>query len=454
MAGLLSASAFAPLDFRPGILLGPWVLFLVIERAGPRFITGFLYGLGRMAPLIWWLSAFHPLAAWGAVPLSACFYGLATRVARGPVSFAAAMTGAEFARSSGVFAFPWGVAGSTLHFSSVATFAPWIGLFGLSFLVYLLAGWTRLRPAVAVALAGGIVLVSAIPRPPLASNETITIGVVQGGFLPEKDYEFRAAEVMDVLLTRTRSLADRGADLVVWSETVILEYLNRSGRVRASIQRLADECEIMIVAGAPAHLAPDEKRNAAFLFAPGAGEAAPPRRYDKVHLVPFGEYLPGYGPDPGHVFLPQGVGDFSPAPIPLPLGRLGLLVCYEGAFPLLAATLADLDARILINLSNDAWARSHAEARQHADLMRLRVFETRRPFVRAGNVGASFIQAADGRVLVELDAYERGEIMATVSLPDSPPRPVGEWVGIMALLGLPFFLTIRGVEREDQVFHG
>ncbi|HBW46639.1 TPA: hypothetical protein DEF17_01745, partial [bacterium] len=131
-------------------------------------------------------------------------------------------------------------------------------------------------------------------------------------------------------------------------------------------------------------------------------------RYDKVHLVPFGEYIPGFGPDKNHLLLSEGVGDFTPAILSLPKLSMAFMICFEGAFSEVASVQVNNRAKLLVNLSNDAWSKSSSEAVQHAALTGVRAFEFRSALIRAGNTGPSFILDADGTEKARLDLCREG----------------------------------------------
>jgi apolipoprotein N-acyltransferase len=461
-AGLLASTAFPPIGWPLAAFAGSAVLARILGRR-PRFASGWLFGVGLLAPQLSWLSNFHPLAAWPVVMLSALPYGFASRVAVPPLRFAGAMTAAEMFRSLGALALPWGVMGTLAADTNVARLAAWVGVSGLSFLFFLCAALAvgGIRNLVAAASIGLIAGFGCAHLPVLKGGERVTVGVVQASISPERDYEFQPRHVTEALVQGTEELAARGADIVVWSETVILEYLNRPSFARDRIDKLARRLGVTIVCGAPTIVTEEDKRNSAYVFYPapfdaGGASRLSPGRYDKVHLVPFGEYLPGRGPDLRHMLLPEGVGDFSPAPHVLPVGRLGPLICYEGVMPDLARRSVLGGAGLIVNLSNDAWAKSRQESEQHHALTLLRAAEIGRPFVRAGNVGPSAIVGADGRVRAEIPAGTAAVVLAEVDI--SEERTLftrwGDWVGWLALWGLPFSLTAASLVAEDRRTNG
>lgn len=448
LAGLLASLAFPPFHLLPAALLGPALLFHHLKK-NARFSAGFLYGVGLLAPQLRWLSTFHVLAPYGVILVSALPYGCAAHVLRDrpqPLVAAVAFTAAEVVRSVGTFALPWGVLGSLAADLPIRILAPWIGLFGFSLLFHALAFLLAARPVVASAGILLLLFVRSAPYPPTGS--AIHVGVVQGNFGQDSDYEFQPDRIVEELFRSTRELRARGATTIFWSETVILEYLNRASAMRDRIAALARETGSTIVVGAPGIVTATDKRNSAFVFAPDGSD--PAGRYDKFHLVPFGEFLPCKGPDLDHVLLPRGTGDFTPAILPRPLGSWGMLVCYEGVFPYLSRALVLDGATALVNISNDAWARDAASAEQHAALAQLRAAEFNRPFVRAGNVGPSYIIDATGAVLAKLPAGVGGIVECEIHPVSCATASAlfGDWIGWSCLLGLPFVLTVQSLLVE------
>jgi apolipoprotein N-acyltransferase len=123
-------------------------------------------------------------------------------------------------------------------------------------------------------------------------------------------------------------------------------------------------------------------------------------RSDKIHLVPFGEYVPLKRILPFVNKLVEGIGDFAPgkSAVPLDIGkaRIGVLVCYEGIFPELSRAYVNAGASVLVNISNDAWYKRSSAPYQHLSMTVFRAVENRVPLVRATNTGISAIIDSKG----------------------------------------------------------
>ena len=169
------------------------------------------------------------------------------------------------------------------------------------------------------------------------------------------------------------------------------------------------------------------------VFGAGAGASSV---YDKIHLVPFGEYLPmqSFLEAIGLEQLTRLRGGFASGPQPRPLLTAGALdsiaplICYEAIFP---ATIVQGTARprVLVNVTNDGWFGNTTGPRQHLHQTRVRAVEEGIPVVRAANNGISAMIDADGRVLASLDMNVKGVIDA--NLPGTRPQPpyarAGDW---------------------------
>jgi apolipoprotein N-acyltransferase len=134
-------------------------------------------------------------------------------------------------------------------------------------------------------------------------------------------------------------------------------------------------------------------------------------RYDKIHLVPFGEYVPWWAL-PGQVKkIAPDVGDFVPGSNysvgSSPGGGIGVLICYEAIVPQLARGLVERGANVLVNISNDAWYGDSAAAYQHLEMARLRAIENHRYLLRATNNGLTTLVDPYGRVRDEIPRYRR-----------------------------------------------
>jgi apolipoprotein N-acyltransferase len=254
-------------------------------------------------------------------------------------------------------------------------------------------------------------------------GERITVGIVQASvpqaerFQPGSAYQNVARHE-----TATRALAAAGSvDLVVWSETAVDVDLDDTPTLRRALDGLATEIGSPIVTGAP-RSSRGEPTNAVVLFAPQRGLV---ESYDKQRLVPFSEYDP-----PGFAWLAALIGPvvegepYAPGALPI-VFREGPLpfstpICFEITDARLVARFRDAGARLLVNLSNDAWFGRIGYPEMHFDHAILRAVELRTAVVRGANTGISGVVDASGRIVAEQPAFTEGTLRAEVSAAGAP----------------------------------
>jgi len=229
---------------------------------------------------------------------------------------------------------------------------------------------------------------------------------------------------------QTERAAKMGAGLIVWPEAAAAFFFQPEDRYpavfakdeeyRAKLLALAAQTHDAILFGAPA-LGVEDNRvgfyNRAYLV---NGEGKVAGWYDKIRLVPFGEYVPlrslfgglvnrvvkGFGDMfPGHV---QTIFDFKGA-------RLGVLICYESIFPDLARGAVKRGADILLNITNDAWYGESSAPYQLLAMAAMRSVETKTPMVRVANTGISAVILPDGQITDRTPLFKRGTEIETVS---------------------------------------
>ncbi len=249
-------------------------------------------------------------------------------------------------------------------------------------------------------------------------------------------------------------LPDQSYTAAIWSESAIQYRLDPDPEGRRYIAQSLPEGAVLL-AGSDYYNRADNPpilRNSVYALTRSGAIAG---RYDKVNLVPFGEFLPFrdiFGAI-GLEALAVGSIDFSPGPGRRTLDVGGLppfspLVCYEAAFEG-AATDGTGRAEWLLNVTNDAWFGNSSGPYQHLAMARLRAVETGLPLVRAANTGVSVVTDALGRVQARLGLFETGVIDAALPAPLPPPLiarlPVLPW-----LLALVMAITALVLERRGR----
>jgi apolipoprotein N-acyltransferase len=237
------------------------------------------------------------------------------------------------------------------------------------------------------------------------------------------DPDFQEATV-DIYRGLSRQAVESGAaDLLIWPEAATPFYFQRGGVLADRVSELPRATGAHLLFGSPAYLGEPgdyQSLNSAFLL---SHEGAVLGRSDKVHLVPFGEYVPLKPFLPFIDKLVVGIGDYSPGQVK-PLGMngydMGVLVCYEAIFPELARNYVSSGSDLLVNITNDAWfGRSSAPA-QHLAMVRFRAIENRVWIARAANTGISAFISPSGRIVNATNLFETTYATASVGLGARP----------------------------------
>jgi apolipoprotein N-acyltransferase len=450
-AGLVSATGFAPLHLWPlTIAAFALLLAMVTEAATLRraLALGWAFGLGHfVVGLNWIATAFTYQAAmpawlgWVAVvllsiylavfPAVAC--GLAWRWGRADplrlaLVFAAAWIVAEWLRATLFTGFAWNPLGVvTLPILGTARLATLVGTFGLSGIVALAAGGgllalrRRRLPATALLLSGPVAagLLVQLPAhlaPVAASAPGPLMRIVQPNIGQEQKWQPGFERDNYSRLIRLTGPIAREPRLILWPEAAVPDYLQEEPWARARLARLLGPRDILLTGGVALEFGGDGHVIAArnSLFAMNA-RGSLLGRYDKAHLVPYGEYLP-MRPILSAIGLSRlapGDLDFWPGPGPqsiaLPgFGIVGVQICYEIIFPGHVVDAANRPA-MLFNPSNDAWFGAWGPP-QHLAQAQLRAIEEGVTVVRSTPTGISAVIGPDGRLLAHLPWRTPGAI--------------------------------------------
>lgn len=231
-----------------------------------------------------------------------------------------------------------------------------------------------------------------------------TIALIQGNIRQDVKWEPHfQEETMKIYTDLTFLAKPHRPDLIIWPETATPFFFQSAYPFQPRILELAHQMAAPLLFGAPA-FERDGPRinyfNSAFLISP---EKKVLGRYDKIHLVPFGEYAPlsgllGFTRD-----IIGAIGDFVPGKgahnLALPWGKFGVLICYEAIFPDLTRQFVERGAQFLVNITNDAWFGRTAAPYQHLSMATLRAVENHVPIARAANTGISAVIDSSGRLI-------------------------------------------------------
>lgn len=459
-SGLLLALAFPRLNLAPLAWVALVPLILVMERH--PFRSGFAAGLGFFGLVLYWLNIvmttygqLHPVFSVAAylmlVIYLSLFFGAATWAAcrlREHLGWPVMLTlpvfwvGCEFIRAFLFSGFPWASLGySQIALLPVVQAAELFGVYGISFLLLLsnaaLAQLIQSRrnrqPLPWIGLGVTLLLLVAnagyglvrLQQDLDSREQTAQVALVQGNIDQgvKWDPSYQQATVERYAELSRKVVAESAADLIIWPESATPFYFQEVSPLALEVARVAADTGTSLLFGSPAYEVVNRSPrylNSAFMLSPQGQVLG---RSDKIHLVPFGEYVPLGRYLPFINKLVVGIGDFSPGTIkPLPIGEnlVGVLVCFEGIFPELARDYVRAGSHLLINITNDAWfGRSSAPA-QHLAMTRFRAIENRIWVARAANTGISALIAPSGIMTLETPIFETLAVSGQVGLGARP----------------------------------
>jgi apolipoprotein N-acyltransferase len=204
--------------------------------------------------------------------------------------------------------------------------------------------------------------------------------------------------------------------LIIWAENPAPFYFTRDPIFRGAVERMARQASAYVVVNTVIPIDTGRPRitNSAVVLDPQGRQIL---QYDKMHLVPFGEYVPAWAFPDMIGKITTEAGNFVPGAsygvAPTPRGALGVFICYEDIFPQLVRRVTLAGAKVLVNISNDAWFGRSSAALQELEMARLRAIENRRYLLRATNDGITVMIDPYGRVEKQIARYQ------TTALPGS-----------------------------------
>ncbi len=409
------------------LLLFYWIAYTVAVPGKLGWIAGGLASLLVSAYLAVYISA----ACWIAFRLTVRFGD------EGLWALPVAWVGLEYARSVLLTGFPWLLLGYGLSDSAVLRQAADLaGVPGLGFLLALASvalhrvGSLLVRRSYRACAAPAAVLL-AVPTFLFAygswqdaaadaapAGRGIRVAVAQGGIDQSVKWDpaFQA-ETIAIYRSLTRDAAALRPEVIVWPETAAPFFYGWEADLSREVDLIAAEAGVPLIFGAPWFDPSDAGKsfNSVFLV---DGQGVLRGRYDKRHLVPFGEYIPLKTALFFIRKMTAGEEDFSagtgPAIFRVGGGEAAASVCYEALFPGIIRDGVRAGAGWLVNVTNDAWFGDTVAPRQHLAMARMRSVEVRRPMVRAANAGISAVIDAKGATTAELGLFRRGVVAATV----------------------------------------
>ena len=443
LSGVMLTASFPTgnMDWMAWFALVPLLLSIKNETPSRAFRLGLMAGTVHYLSLIYWvvvaLGHYGNLNAFlsAAVLFLLCLYlalyialfsTLTTHFEKSRfflLYLGSFWVGLEYIRAHFLTGFPWCLLGysqfKNLHLIQIADL---FGVYGLTFPIVLVNGliysllfkrnqkgivyvkWECLITALIIVgiFAYGHFRLTQEPRgkePP----SSVSCAIIQGNI--DQSAKWDPAYQAKTMLTYqrlTRSAYAFKPELIVWPETSVPFFFQDNEEHSPTIYSLARESGALIVFGSPAYKIIDGVKryyNRSYLLTP---LGHPPQYYDKVHLLPFGEYVPLKKLLFFVSRLVPAAGDFDSGKSISPLceGKLcmGMLICYEALFPELARAHARKGANILINITNDAWFGMTSAPYQHLSMASFRAVENRMPMVRAANTGISAFMGSKGEI--------------------------------------------------------
>lgn len=500
-AGAFGVLAFAPFFLWPLALLSQFALFALWHRAGTAkraFGIGFFWGLGIfLAGVSWLYVSLHvygnmpaPMAAFS-IFVFCCYLSLFPAFAgllqhklihrRGLsaiigllLAMPAAFVAFEYLRGWFLTGFPWLTFGYTQTpggalAAPLAGYAPLFGAHGISWLLALTAatGVLLVRPLAGVVLSqrGRTIAVSSIAlmwllghflhHAPWSAPQgpALTVTLLQGNV--EQSLKWREDQRLPTLKNYLELSGRSNARLVVWPETALPGFLDTipADYLDAVKQRVAARKGDVLI-GVPINeqtgdaLNPYRYTNSAISLG-----ASATRRYDKQHLVAFGEFMP---PLFSWVYrwLKIPLAGFTPGstqqqPMQIAGIEVAVNICYEDAFGSEIARQLPA-ANLLVNISNMAWYGRSLAADQHAQMSRMRAMETSRWMLRSTNTGVTAAIDERGQMVAALPQFERGALDVS-AVPRTGTTPYVIWRDWPVLLGLLIvFLAAALIGRQKK----
>lgn len=454
------------------VAVAPLLVMALMCRPRVALGWGWLGGLVFFVTLLRWLdftfrvySAIPWPLTWGPTLLLAAYCGLWMGLVCWAVSWTASTRGggaallaapffwvaAEWGRGHLLGGFPWGSLGYSQHRDlAVIQIAELGSVAAVSFVVLAvnaaLAGCVTLRWRVAMRGLGlaGLLIAATLAfgawrlrgaEPPAE----ITVAAMQPVIEQPLKWDARHTEAtLRIYGELTQAAARQRPDLIVWPETASPTLLARDPLLLAALRTLAGTHGVALLIGSmDAGEGPVvELRNSAFLLT----ELGVVNRYDKIHLVPFGEYVPLAGVIGFVRGWAEFISELTPGSRAVvfsgPPAPFGVVICYEGIFPDLVRRFVRGGARLVVNMTNDAWFGRTNGPLQHLGMYSFRAVEHRVAIVRSANTGISAVVAPSGRIVRSLGLFERGNLIERVPLRsrDTLYSRVGDWLSWLALL--------------------
>ena len=504
-SGVLLTASFPNIELNWLAWVAIVPLLIAIRGAGIKqsILLGFTMGIAHYITLLYWLA--YTMRTYGYLPwvlcvpililfaivLSICVALFSALIARlrfsppaGLIIIPTLWVALEFLRSFAFTGFPWGIIGHSQYaVLPMIQVSDILGAYGVSFLVVLVntalffyylrisnhswKGHDISKRFVFISLGICLLLISlnwwygfwrlTQIDLRLASTPLKRVKVVQGNISQSVKWnpDFQT-KTIDTYLRLSRSEKGTDPDLLVWPETAMPFYFGHNIPLTKRVKKGIVATGIPVVSGSPAFERGStriEYYNRAYLLKPDGSVLG---KYDKSHLVPFGEYVPFKKWLPFLGKIVEHVGDFDRGNIGDTVTwenhKLGILICYELIFPYISRAQVRNGANVLVNITNDAWYGRSSAPYQHFSIAVFRAIENRRAMIRSANTGISgFIDPA-GRIQEATPLFEEAAAVHDVPLVSELTlyTRYGDVFAAACLLAILILFVIQEMRRRTE----
>jgi apolipoprotein N-acyltransferase len=347
----------------------------------------------------------------------------------------------EYCKSYLLTGFPWENLGYSQYLNFyLIQFADIAGIFGLSFLIVIVNATIFevinkksrkeyvLAAVIFLILAGvyiyGICRLDQVNKA-MQNAQGMEVSLIQGNIDQSiKWNENYQRETLNIYERLSLKNAPANGSFIIWPETAAPFSFQDMNNLHDQVINLALATKSWLIFGSVSYLQKKGGKNyfnSAYLLSP-SGEVK--SKYDKVHLVPYGEYVPLRNIFPFIEKLTAGIGDFGTGAGYYPLSmndkKIGILICYEAILPFAARMYKQRSVELLVNITNDAWFGTTSAPLQHFSMTIFRAVETRLFLVRAANTGISGIIDPSGKIIAETNIFQKDALKGYIKFVKIP----------------------------------
>jgi len=461
------------------------LIYIAVSYDKNPFLTGFLWGIAAYSGIIYWVTNavnvygnVNIVFAWCANLLLICYMaaysGIFALLVRDSlkylnispfISAPIIWTALEWGRTFIFSGFPWALFGSTQYknipFIQIANIT---GVYGVSFLLILcnaalveiaLALKNKTKKPIVKAAATIVIIgivfsygIYSINKHDKQSIKKVKVSLIQANIEQAKKWNPKFQdETIKKYAKLTLSRDAENSKLIVWPETAVPFFYQKEEEYQKIIKQLSLQSKADLLFGSPAYEVKDKEHlnffNRAYFL---SNNAASLNSYDKMHLVPFGEYVPSFIP-----FLAKlvyGIGEFIPGKehtvFKSESGNFSVLICFEGIFPAQSREFVKKGADFLVNITNDAWYGKSSAPYQHLSLSIFRAVENNVPLIRAANTGISAIIDKNGRIKASSDIFIETAVSGEIYIGKSGRTFYTEFGDVFSILITTISVVISG----------